>query len=147
MSHHFTTELGRMRTDEMIARADRYRLAQQARSHKQSEPKQVRSRRLSIPVYRRVLAAFGLSIVMIVATSALAFARPAGPGPATESGATTRDLRRQGPVEQFQPATSGTEQSDSNGIPAIATGAIVGLLLVTGTAFVIMRHKQEPSTV
>jgi hypothetical protein len=148
VSHHFTTELGRMRTEEMIARADRYRLATQARKNKKAEPQQTpRTSRLGIPVYRRVLAAFGLSVVMIVATAALAFARPVGPGPTSESGATTRQLRRQGPVEQYQPATSGTERSDSSDVPAIASGAIVGLLLIGGTAMVIMRRKQEPSTV
>jgi hypothetical protein len=60
MSHYFTTELGRMRTDEMIARADRYRLAQQARSVATDKGQSSRS---PTRVYRRVLAAVGLSSV------------------------------------------------------------------------------------
>ena len=60
MSHYFTTELGRMRTDEMIARADRYRLARTAKavSTGKAETNRTRNR-----VYRRVLAAVGLSSV------------------------------------------------------------------------------------
>jgi hypothetical protein len=60
MSHYFTTELGRMRTDELIARADRYRLAQNAKavSADKAPTNRTRSR-----VYRRVLAAVGLSSV------------------------------------------------------------------------------------
>jgi hypothetical protein len=60
MSHYFTTELGRMRTDEMIARADRYRLAQKARSVATDKGQSSRSPNR---VYRRVLAAVGLSSV------------------------------------------------------------------------------------
>jgi hypothetical protein len=60
MSHYFTTELGRMRTDELIARADQYRLAQRAKAVAGSERQSSRTR---IRVYRRVLAAVGLSSV------------------------------------------------------------------------------------
>ena len=60
MSHYFTTELGRMRTDELIARADQYRLAQKATAGSRVKAQSQRSRS---PVYRRVLAAVGLSSV------------------------------------------------------------------------------------
>jgi hypothetical protein len=60
MSHYFTTELGQMRTDELIARADQYRLAQRAKADARSERQPSRTR---IRVYRRVLAAVGLSSV------------------------------------------------------------------------------------
>ena len=79
MSHYFTTELGRMRTEEAIARADRYRLAQQSRREKSGRE----SKRLSWSssfVYRRALAAFGLSALMVLGFAALAFASPMGPG-------------------------------------------------------------------
>jgi len=59
MSHYFTTELGRMRTDEMIARADRYRLAQRVKSVETGKAQLSRTRSR---VYRRVLAAVGLSL-------------------------------------------------------------------------------------
>jgi hypothetical protein len=59
MSHYFATELGRMRTEELIDRADRYRLAQKAvRSREKAQLSRTRIR-----VYRRVLAAVGLSSV------------------------------------------------------------------------------------
>jgi len=60
MSHYFTTELGRMRTDELIARADHYRLAQKAMAGSREKAQSHRSRSR---VYRRVLAAVGLSSV------------------------------------------------------------------------------------
>ena len=79
MSHYFTTELGRMRTEEAIARADRYRLAQQSRRSKSG----TESKRLSWSrsfAYRRALTAFGLSALMIVGFAAVALASPMGPG-------------------------------------------------------------------
>jgi hypothetical protein len=81
MSHFFTTELGRIRTDEAIARADRYRLAQQAQQHKERNT-------LSRPsrfVYRRALAAVGLSALVVIGTATAALAYPAGPGTSTGS--------------------------------------------------------------
>jgi hypothetical protein len=79
MSHNFTTELGRMRTEEAIARADRYRLAQQAQRSKS----QTGHSRLSWSrtfAYRRALAAVGLSALMLFGLVAVAQARPLGPG-------------------------------------------------------------------
>ena len=60
MSHYFTTELGRIRTDEQIARADQYRLAQRAKAVSAGKAHSSRTRSR---VYRRVLAAVGLSSV------------------------------------------------------------------------------------
>jgi hypothetical protein len=79
MSHNFTTELGRMRTEEAIARADRFRLAQQAQRAKS----QTGHSRLSWSrtfAYRRALAAVGLSALMLFGLVAVAQARPLGPG-------------------------------------------------------------------
>lgn len=80
MSHFFTTELGRMRSEEAIARADRYRLAQQAQQHNERKTPSRPSRF----VYRRALAAVGLSALVVVGTATAALAYPAGPG--TSSG-------------------------------------------------------------
>jgi len=60
MYQHFTGDLGRLRTDEMIVRAERYRLAQKARV---ASAHAGQSRVGRAPVYRRVLAAAGLSSV------------------------------------------------------------------------------------
>jgi hypothetical protein len=78
MSHYFTAELGRLRTEEAIARADRYRLAQQAKSQRG----RIRRERSRTFLYRRVLAAVGVSALMLVGVVAVAQARPIGPGPA-----------------------------------------------------------------
>jgi hypothetical protein len=87
MNHYFTTELGRMRTEEGIARADRYRLAQLARRSTSSGNRS----RLSwsrATVYRRALAAVGVSALMLIGSSAVAQARPIGPGPTGDGVAT-----------------------------------------------------------
>ena len=81
MNHFFTTELGRMRAEEAVARADRYRLAQQAQQHKERTT-------LSRPArfaYRRALAAVGLSALVAIGTATAALAYPAGPGTSTGS--------------------------------------------------------------
>jgi hypothetical protein len=76
MNHFFTTELGRMRAEEAVARADRYRLAQQAQQHNERTT-------LSRPTrfaYRRALAAVGLSALVAIGTATAALAYPAGSG-------------------------------------------------------------------
>jgi hypothetical protein len=82
MSHNFTTEIGRMRTEEAIARADRYRLARQAQRAKSQGHKRLSWSRTF--VYRRVIAAVGLSALMLFGLVAVAQARPAGVGPSGE---------------------------------------------------------------
>lgn len=96
MSHYFTTELGRMRTEEAIARADRYRLAQQSRRSKSG----TESKRLSWSrsfAYRRALTAFGLSALMIVGFAAVALASPMGPGASGDGVATDITASRHHP--------------------------------------------------
>jgi hypothetical protein len=78
MSHYFTAELGRLRTEEAIARADRYRLAQRTKSRRE----RTRRERSRTFLYRRVLAAVGVSMLMLVGVVAVAQGRPIGPGPA-----------------------------------------------------------------
>jgi hypothetical protein len=82
MSHNFMTEIGRMRTEEAIARADRYRLARQAQRAKSEGHKRLSWSRTF--VYRRVIAAVGLSALMLFGLVAVAQARPAGVGPSGE---------------------------------------------------------------
>jgi hypothetical protein len=81
MSHFYTTELGRMRTDEAIARAERYRRIQQAQ-HRNTRDRMSRPTRF---VYRRALAAVGLSALVVVGLASAALAYPVGPGTTTGS--------------------------------------------------------------
>jgi hypothetical protein len=79
MNHYFTTELGRIRTEEAIARADRFRLAQQVRQGKSDRKSSGISWSRAL-VYRRALAAVGLSALMVLGFAAVAAASPMGPG-------------------------------------------------------------------
>jgi hypothetical protein len=74
MSHQFSTELGRLRTQDAIARADRYRLVHKVRGE---ESRPARSRGLALG---RALAAVGLSCLMGICLAAVALASPMGPG-------------------------------------------------------------------
>lgn len=77
MSHNFTSELGRMRTEEAIARADRYRLAHKVRRDDSRPARLSWSKKFA---FRRGLAAVGLSSLIVVGLGAAALASPMGPG-------------------------------------------------------------------
>jgi hypothetical protein len=89
----FTTEIGRMRVEEMHARAAQYRLAQQAKQAKSAEPAEApepaRPRRPIVFLYRKALAWVGVSLLTVVVWSATAFAMPVEnaphPGNGTQS--------------------------------------------------------------
>jgi hypothetical protein len=80
--NHATTEIGRMRAEEMRARAERYRTIQKAKQHKkvESEEQEVPSRS-RIYVYRKALGVAGLSVLMVLGFAAAALAMPAEAGP------------------------------------------------------------------
>ena len=77
MSHQFSTELGRFRTEEAIARADRYRLAHKVRREESRRASSSPSTSFS---FRRALAAVTLSCLMGICLATVALAIPAGPG-------------------------------------------------------------------
>ncbi|MFN2388373.1 MAG: hypothetical protein ABR575_02015 [Actinomycetota bacterium] len=84
MSYHFTTEIGRMRTEEMVSRAHRYRLAQRHRpEHDTGEPVVVRRRSAVATVFQALL----LALALLVAGAGAALAVPAGVG--TDGSATS----------------------------------------------------------
>jgi hypothetical protein len=134
MSHFFTTELGRMRTEEAIARADRYRLAQQAQQHKEHKEHKERTSlsRTSRLAYRRALAAVGLSALVAIGTATAALAYPAGPGANAGSGIVADETHPQVkgvrvgmPVESevsdtFVQAREGTVPDLEGGLPTFA---------------------------
>jgi hypothetical protein len=81
---HITTEIGRMRAEEMRARAERYRTIQKAKQHRkaESEPEPEESlSRSRIYVYRKALGIVGLSLLMVLGFAAAALAMPADAGP------------------------------------------------------------------
>lgn len=78
MSNYFSTEIGRIHCEEMVARGLRYQAAAADERSKERQscltvPRQKRS-------YRRVLVTVGLSFVFMVLVSSVAFAYPANPG-------------------------------------------------------------------
>lgn len=98
MTGHFTTEIGRMRTQESIARAERYRLAQ-SRARRAGTPREP-SLRYHALVWRRALQAVALSILFAILGASAALARPADVGPGAGSGSAVT-----GPVVEA-PATT-----------------------------------------
>jgi hypothetical protein len=74
MSHQFTTEIGRLRTQDAIGRAERYRLTHKVRGQ---ESRSTRSRGFA---FGRALAAMTLSCLMGICLAAVALASPMGPG-------------------------------------------------------------------
>jgi hypothetical protein len=75
---HITTEIGRMRAEEMRARAERYRTIQKAKQHKKTEPEEENApSRSRIFVYRKALGIVGLSVLMVLVFAGAALAMPA----------------------------------------------------------------------
>ena len=61
-SQHITEEIGRLRAEEMRARAEQYRLVQMARrQHEDSKPAEKPLTRFRIDVYRKALGILGLA--------------------------------------------------------------------------------------
>jgi hypothetical protein len=75
---HITTEIGRMRAEEMRARAERYRTIQKAKQHKKTEPEEENApSRSRTFVYRKALGIVGLSVLMVLVFAGAALAMPA----------------------------------------------------------------------
>jgi hypothetical protein len=79
---HATTEIGRMRAEEMRARAERYRTIQKAKQHKKAESEEeVSLTRSRSVVYRKALGIAGLSVLMVLVFAGAALAMPAEAAP------------------------------------------------------------------
>ena len=97
---HITTEIGRMRAEEMRARAERYRTIQKAKQHKKTEPEEEAPSRSRTFVYRKALGIVGLSLVMILGFVATALAMPADAPPGvggSEEALVSQPQVREGP--------------------------------------------------
>ncbi len=74
----FTTEIGKMRAQEMIARAERYRLEQSVRASTKEEKPEHERRRARTATWRRVLGVATTCLVLLVLLSGTAGAVPTG---------------------------------------------------------------------
>lgn len=101
MSSHFTTEIGRMRSAEMIDRGLRYQELEIARRNNGgADHARPAHQTVTRPARRRsalrVPALAALVMMLVVALSSVAFAYPAAPGGRSASGSGAADLT---PVE------------------------------------------------
>jgi hypothetical protein len=125
----FTTEIGRMRVEEMHARAAQYRLAQQARQRKDAEPAEApepaRPRRPIVFLYRKALAVVGVSLLTVAVWSATAFAMPIDNAPHTGSGGgSVPQVSDPGVLGSLNPAFV---------VAAVAALALLGLAVLVWT--------------
>jgi hypothetical protein len=105
--NHATTEIGRMRAEEMRARAERYRTIQKAKQHKKtnSEEHEEAPSRSRIYVYRKALGIVGLSVLMVLIFAGAALAMPAdAPSRAVGNGEAfvTEPQVREGPPSAWE---------------------------------------------
>ena len=132
MHGHFTSEIGRMRNEESIARAERYRMTQLSRQSRRSRPKVDAPRRTVAVLYRRALAAVALSVLMVLGLATAAFAYPAGPGNSAGSGSNKGIT---GAVE-----SSGTELW---GLQIEVLAIVAAVLLAAGAAVTMVRRQSH----
>lgn len=85
MNGHFTTEIGRLRTEEMVGRAARYQELARAhrdadRHRRDAERSKEESSRLFRYLYGKALRIAALTVVFLAIGATAAFASPSGPG-------------------------------------------------------------------
>jgi hypothetical protein len=125
MQGHFTTEIGRMRTQEAIARAERYRLTQR-RARREAQEPLLPGRTL---MWRKALQALALSLLFLVLGAAAAVARPADVGPAAGRGGVVTG-------GQVQPSVDTVA-----GLGLELVGAVAVAALVITVAVALMRRR------
>jgi hypothetical protein len=136
---HFTTEIGRMRAEEMRARAERYRTIQKAKQHKKAEsepePEESLSRSRTF-VYRKALGVVGLSLLLVLVFAAAALAMPVDAPPGvggSEEALVPQPQVREGPPSVWEAqsaAVGGQERADIQHVgdaqPATVAGVFGG---------------------
>ena len=131
MNGHFATQIGRERTDDLLARADRHRLMQQVRREEDTDPWRPTS--LGKLLYRRAFAAVALSMLVLLATASLALAGPAGPQRDPGAGAPIRGSSRSATAE------AGLDW----GRVAFASGAMFSFLVVLAYGTYVARRRES----
>jgi hypothetical protein len=158
---HFSTEIGRMRAEEMRARAERYRTIQKAKQHKKEESEEEEeslspSRSL---VYRKALGAVGLSLLMIVILASAALAMPADPPSGFGGGddaAVSQPQVREGPSSVWEAESKAsqpvTDVDPAPSTPASSNGdtelviAIASILALTAFGGLMWSRRQTIKT-
>jgi ABC-type Fe3+ transport system permease subunit len=125
MTGHFTTEIGRMRTQESLARAERYRLAQRATGRTESDTERPSWHRTL--VWRKALQALALSVLFAVVGASAALARPADVGPGAGSGSVSTVPQVEIPV-QAAPADFSIEIAGLVALIALIVTVTLGLM-------------------
>jgi cobalamin biosynthesis Mg chelatase CobN len=128
MTGHFTTEIGRMRTEESLARAERYRQAQRAASRADSHTE--RPSRHQTLIWRKALQALALSLLFAVLGASAALARPAGVGPGAGSGPAVT-----GPAVEAPATATPTDMSIE------IVGMVALIALVATVTLALMRRR------
>ena len=132
MNGYFATQIGRRRADEAIAQADRYRLMQPVRRGADTDP--WRPRRLGGLLYRRVLAAVALSMLVLLGTASMALAGPSG---------LRRDPGAGAPIRGNASATA--DAGLDWGRVAFASGAMLSVLVVLAYGIYVARRQEHGS--
>jgi hypothetical protein len=109
---HATTEIGRMRAEEMRARAERYRTIQKAKQHKKAESEEeVSLTRSRSVVYRKALGIAGLSVLMVLVFAGAALAMPAEAAPPSSVDDKHQALITKTPAGEGTPTVDGKHQA------------------------------------
>jgi hypothetical protein len=153
---HFTTEIGRMRAEEMRARAERYRTIQKAKQHKKAESQQEAEEPLSrsrIFVYRKALGVVGLSLLLVLVFAAAALAMPVDAPPGVggnEEALVSQPQVREGPpsvweaerhpATNFEPAPVVTSNSGGRELELVL---ILSGALALGSAGALLWFKRQ----
>lgn len=125
MSHQFTTEIGRLRIQESLARADRYRRAGTRRDKPTSGG--------TVSAYRKAFATAAGTLIFLLLTAGAASAAPMGPG----SGSTSSGAAIDGPA-------AGEVGADA-AVSALPLFGVV-LLAVGVTIIVLLKKARTPAT-
>ena len=125
---HATTEIGRMRAEEMRARAERYRTIQKAKQHRKAESEEEASlSRSRSVVYRKALGIAGLSVLMVLVFAGAALAMPADAAPPPEVDGKHQALLSKGQVREGPPSFwQGTEVAARGEIRHIVSDPVGG---------------------
>jgi hypothetical protein len=125
MTGHFTTEIGRMRTQETLARAERYRRARRATGRIETHAE--RPSRHQTLVWRKALQALALSVLFAVVGASAALARPADVGPGAGSGSVSTVPTVETPV-QAAPADFSIEIAGLVALAALVVTVTLALM-------------------
>jgi hypothetical protein len=154
--NHATTEIGRMRAEEMRARAERYRTIQKAKQHKKPESaEEVSFSRSRSIVYRKALGIAGLSALMVLVFAGAALAMPAEAAPPSSvddkhQALVSRPQVREGPPSYWATQSApvgGQDRADIQHLGHAEPATVAGVFGGQGRADIQHVGHAEPATV